>query len=235
MTSTISSAPVPVNTVAQPANAAPSSAAAGTTSSLAGVPAPPTVRSYATAATKTAISSPPIASSNPPAAVGGPSAASHHAKSNSISPMNGKSSILPAVPTVGGPAIVNSSTPMNGGSGHGDHSRKPSSVTISAAGTSGYMPNGGPVGSNSTRPNISFGSMTAGGSPAIANSVPHHAQASSLSAPMTNPRVTSPASSPSPIPQPTASGGRPPPSGLQGQGNGLNFGSMGGEGPDHSV
>ena len=73
-------------------------------------------------------------------------------------------------------------------------------------------------------------------SPAIVHSAPYIANSSSslaVSAPP-NPRVTSPATSPSPIPQPPASGGRPP-SGLPAQGNGLSFGSMGGEDPSVSL
>lgn len=103
-----------------------------------------------------------------------------------------------------------------------EHGRK-QSVVITAAGTSGQTPNGGPVGQN-VRPNINFGSM-AQGSPAIVNSVPYSSQTASLPAPRHDPRITSPAHSPSPIPQPPASGGKPP--SLQGQGNGLSFGSMG--------
>lgn len=76
---------------------------------------------------------------------------------------------------------------------------------------------------------IQFGSIT--GSPAASHSTPQVAQPSA-SAPIpipSNPRVTSPAQSPSPIPQPSASGGRPP-SGLSQQGNGVTFGSLGGDG-----
>ncbi|KAI9820238.1 MAG: hypothetical protein M1827_005860 [Pycnora praestabilis] len=204
----------------------------GTTSPLAAVPAPATARSYANATKKPF--SPPIASSttgpSSPVAVGG-STAAQHGKSSSISPVNGKHSIPPAVPVA--PSIVNSNNVVNGSSSSGTHARKPS-VTISAAGTSGYIPNGGPVAGPASRPgSIQFGSINAGGSPAAANPVPQSHQSNSslaVSAP-TNPRITSPQTSPSPIPQPAASGGRPP-SGLQGQGNGLSFGSLGGEAGD---
>ncbi|KAL1650397.1 hypothetical protein SLS58_001214 [Diplodia intermedia] len=191
----------PTTNAAQTANAASNQSTGTTSPSVAGA-AQPAAKSYASAATKKSASPPAIASSTPQVAVG----SAQHGKTGSV---NGKSQIQPAVPAVG-PAPI-----ANGAPAHG---RKPSSMTISAAGTSGPMANG-----SNTRPNISFGSMNAGGSPAIANSVP---QAPQNSTP--NPRITSPATSPSPIPQPPASGGRPPAS-LQGQGNGLSFGSMGGE------
>jgi hypothetical protein len=61
-----------------------------------------------------------------------------------------------------------------------------------------------------------------------APAVPASSQAQAgLGAPSTNPRVTSPQTSPSPIPQPASSGGRPPPSTYQAQGNVPNFGSFG--------
>ncbi|KAK7714421.1 hypothetical protein SLS57_007147 [Botryosphaeria dothidea] len=191
----------PTTNAAQTANAASNQTTGTTSPSVAGA-AQPAAKSYASAATKKSASPPAIASSTPQVAVG----SAQHGKTGSV---NGKSQIQPAVPAVGAPPIAN---------GAPAHGRKPSSMTISAAGTSGPMANG-----SSNRPNISFGSLNAGGSPAIANSVP---QAPQTTTP--NPRITSPATSPSPIPQPPASGGRPPAS-LQGQGNGLSFGSMGGE------
>ena len=193
------------------------------------MPAQPTARSYANA-TKKQLTPPAIASSSPPVAVGGSQPVQQHVKSTSISPVNGKNSIPPAVPSVA-PAIVNSSSIANGSAVQADHSRK-SSVTISSS--QGYMPNGGASGSNN-RASITFGSMNAGGSPAIANSVPHNPQNTSLSTPpASNPRIISPAQSPSPIPTPAASGGRPP-SSLQGQGMALNFGSTGGDSNDQNV
>ena len=179
----------------------------------------------------------------------------------SVSPVNGKTSIPPAVSPLAGPppiAVGHNSTAVNGaasgpgpgpgpgsgpGSGHGpalgpgEHNRK-SSVTISAAGATGYRPNGGPVaGSSSRSSNIRFGALDAAGSPAASYSVPQssHQSSSSLSvgAPQ-NPRVTSPQTSPSPIPQPAASGGRPP-TGLQAHPNAMNFGSWGAESTETHV
>ena len=180
--------------------------------------------SYASTAKK-AVSSPPIAtgsSPSPAVAVGGSAPVQQHGKSSSISPVNGRSSIPPAVPAVSAPAIAHGSS-VNGGSG--DHSRKPS-VTI-ANGPNNFGANGGPVGGS--KGGIQFGSIT--DSPAASHSTPQIAQ-STGSAPMPipgNPRVSSPAQSPSPIPQPAASGGRPP-SGLAQQGNNVTFGSLGGDG-----
>lgn len=126
------------------------------------------------------------------------------------------------------PASSSTTTAMQ----NGDHGRKPS-VIISASGTSGQIPNGAPVG-QSSRPNINFGSINGpSGSPAIASSAPHPPQTPALNAPR-DPRVTSPTHSPSPIPQPAASGGKPP-STLPGQSNGLSFGSMGADNGDANV
>ncbi|THZ26747.1 ARM repeat-containing protein [Aureobasidium pullulans] len=108
---------------------------------------------------------------------------------------------------------------------NGDHGRKPS-VIISASGTTGQIPNGGPQ-TQSSRPNINFGSMNGPtGSPAIASSVPAQQTTPNLSA--ANPNIISPSHSPSPIPQPAASGGKPP-ANLPGQNNAPNFGSFGAE------
>jgi translation initiation factor 4G len=176
--------------------------------------------SYASTAKK-AVSSPPVASGSstptPAVVVGG--SASQHGKP-SISPVNGRSSVPPAVPTVSAPAIAHGSA-TNGGS---DHGRK-ASVTINA--NNGYMANGGPVGGS--KGSIQFGSLA--DSPAVSHSTPqisHPTPSAAIPIPG-NPRVTSPAQSPSPIPQPSASGGRPP-SGLGGQGNNMTFGSLGGDG-----
>jgi translation initiation factor 4G len=123
----------------------------------------------------------------------------------------------------GGPqsGTVPNGTPSSGG----DHGRKVS-VVIGRDGASGYPPNGGPV-NNGRASNISFGSINQS-SPLPAASVPHSSQTSSLATPQANPRTTTPTHSPSPIPQPPASGGRPP-SSLQNQSNGMQFGSMGGD------
>ncbi|KAH8594726.1 hypothetical protein B0O99DRAFT_513255 [Bisporella sp. PMI_857] len=149
--------------------------------------------SYAASAKK-AVSSPPIATSSstpsPAVAVGG-SAPVQHGKSNSVSPVNGRTSISPAVPVVSAPAIAHSSA-ANGA----DHSRK-SSVTISANGPSSFNPSGGPVGGKNT--SIQFGSMA--DSPRASHSSPQISQ-SNASAPVPIPgRVSSPPKSPSPIPQ----------------------------------
>jgi translation initiation factor 4G len=106
-----------------------------------------------------------------------------------------------------------------------DHSRK-ASITIGANG--GYMSNGGPVGGQKAG-NIQFGFTD---TPPASHSVPQITQQTAsapIPIPGSNPRVISPAQSPSPIPQaPVSSGGRPP-SGLA-QGNGMTFGSLGGDG-----
>lgn len=148
-------------------------------------------------------------------------ASAHHGNSPSTTSntVNGKSSMQNQQPS--GVTIVNGAPPVHAA----DHSRK-QSVTISSAGTTGFIPNGGPAG-NPNRNSIQFGSVDqqsspAMGSPAIPASQPH----TNLNVAPVNPRVTSPSSSPSPIPQPASSGGRPP-STYQAPGNAPNFGSFG--------
>ncbi|KAL8898388.1 MAG: hypothetical protein Q9192_002112 [Flavoplaca navasiana] len=188
--------------------------------------APPPARSYASA-TKKNSSPTPATNLSTPSSAGGAGPA-QHGKAESTSTVNGKGPITPAVPAVGGaPAIVNGKTSATPPSVPADHGRK-ASITITPAGTSGYLPNGDQVGAKPAGGNaIKWGTLNADGSPAMANAVPQPSQSTNALAvnPPTNPRVTSPAASPSPIPQPPASGGRPP-SAFQGQPNGMSFGSM---------
>ncbi|KAJ5673794.1 hypothetical protein N7462_009233 [Penicillium macrosclerotiorum] len=184
--------------------------------------AAPPARSYANATKKSATDS-----TAAPVTVGG---SAQHGKSTSVSPVNGKP-MQTQQPQQSGVTIVNGGAPT-APAAQGDHSRKPS-VTITSAGTSGYMPNGGPA----SRPNsLQFGfanqqSSPNMGNPAVlASSQPQ----SGLGAPSMNPRVTSPQTSPSPIPQPASSGGRPPPSTYQAQGNVPNFGSFGDSGDNNA-
>jgi translation initiation factor 4G len=180
---------------------------------LAATQAP--TKSYANATKKSATDS-----TAAPVTVGG---SAQHGQSSSVSTVNGK----PMQPqsqqsASSGVTIVNGAPTAPAASS--DHSRKPS-VTITSSGTSGYIPNGGGPAS---RPNsLQFGfqqSSPSMGAPAVPAS--NQAQAG-LGAPSANPRVTSPQTSPSPIPQPASSGGRPPPSTYQAQGNVPNFGSFG--------
>lgn len=169
--------------------------------------------SYASAAgAKT--STPVVATgSNPPIVATGSSAtAPRHAKSSSISPLNGRPNIMPAIPNV--PPVAHGTLNANGVA---DHSRK-SSVTMSANGPNSYSTNGGTAGGKA---NIQFGYQ----SPAVSTSSPKPGSAP-IPIPDSNPRVTSPQASPSPIPQPSASGGRPPSGTAQ---QGMTFGSFGGE------
>ncbi|KAL8689479.1 MAG: hypothetical protein Q9218_004860 [Villophora microphyllina] len=199
--------------------------------------APPSARSYASATKKQSSPTSATNSANSPTATGsgGPV---QHGKVDSISAINGKAAITPAVPAVGGaPPIVNGKNPSNPSTGSADHGRKPS-VTITSAGTSGYLSNGGQAG---TKPangkDIQFGTFNPDGSPALANAVPQPLPSTNALAvnALQNPRVTSPAASPSPIPQPPASGGRPP-SSFQAQTNGVSFGSLPyGDDPNTSV
>ena len=147
-----------------------------------------------------------------------------HGQSASVAFINGKSSMQQnQAPVAGGPTIVNGNT-------LGDHARKPS-VTISAAGASGYMPNGGPTGRSHS---LRFGSLDTQESQPAGNTETAQNQQNLGVAPAANARITSPDASPSPIPQTLVSGGRPP-SSLPGQGNNLNFGSPSGDQSDMNV
>ncbi|KAH4415455.1 hypothetical protein HBH92_077920 [Parastagonospora nodorum] len=205
MSASTSNAQNPViaaSSTATPAN----SSSAGSSANVAAGSAQPTARSsYANATQKN--SSPTIASSGaPPVAVGGPQTA-QHGKSSSVSPVNG-GSIKPAIPTM--PAIVS-----GGPNGNGDHSRKPSvQMKQTPPTTAGGPPSG-----------IKFGSLA--GSPAPAHAQP--AVQGSLNIQAQNPRVASPAHSPSPIPTPISGG--PKPDGLPTRPN-LVFGGQGSESND---
>ncbi|ORY69961.1 uncharacterized protein BCR38DRAFT_481117 [Pseudomassariella vexata] len=161
-------------------------------------------------------------SSNSPLVAAGSSVpAAQHAKSNSVSPVNGRSNppIMPAVPTVVAPAVVHGTSSTNGASD--SHSRKPS-VTMNPNGLNSYSANGSTVGG--AKGNIQFGYQS---SPAVSHSTPQGISAP-IPIPGGNPRVTSPQHSPSPIPQPSASGGGRPPSNAQ-PGSTVTFGSFGGD------
>ncbi|KLJ05923.1 translation initiation factor 4G [Blastomyces silverae] len=149
----------------------------------------------------------------------GPAQTPQHGKSPSVS-LNGKHMQHPAAPVAGGLTIVNGNTAPNTSL----HDRK-SSVTINP----GLIPNGGPAGASGRANSLRFGSLDSQGAP-VDNSapLPHQPQSTLGANASMNPRTTSPQTSPSPIPQPIASGGRPP-SSLQGQGNNFNFGSFGGD------
>ena len=151
--------------------------------------------------------------------------ASHSSGPHIVSSVH-NASVNPRASNMATPTIANSNMP------NGDHKSRPS-VTISAAGASGHLPNGP---SSATRPNISFGSINASASPSLQHSVPYQNQSSSnLATPSQNPRILSPAASPSPIPTPAASGGRPPTGYQTPHGNGPVFGSMGSAGGEVSL
>ena len=161
--------------------------------------APAGAPSYASAAgaNKKPTSSPLIATgSQPPVVVGSSSA--QNGKPSTAAPLNGRPNFTPAVP-VATPPISRGSAIVNGGP---DHARK-SSVTISANAPAGHIANGGHVGAHK---NIQFGFNE---SPAVAHSTPQMGGAAPIPIPGGgNPRIQSPAHSPSPIPQmPQQSGG----------------------------
>ncbi|KAI1500470.1 hypothetical protein F5X99DRAFT_236131 [Biscogniauxia marginata] len=182
----------------------------------AAVPAP----SYASAAgaAKKPLPVPVVAtgSHQPVVAAGSSASTSHHAKSSSVSPMNGRPNIMPAVPAAvpGAPPVAHGTSNMNGLS---DHSHK-SSVTMSANGPNSHSANGGSLGNK-----IQFGFH----SPAPSHSSPQPGSAPVPIPGHKDPRVTDPQNSPSPIPPPSASGGRPPSSTAQ-QVSTMTFGSFGG-------
>ncbi|PNP40631.1 hypothetical protein TGAMA5MH_07630 [Trichoderma gamsii] len=180
----------------------------------------PTATSYASAAgaPKKPAQAPVVApGSNAPLVVGSAASTAQNAKAASTpSPVNGKQA---AAPTVARGSTLNGSAP--------DHLRK-GSVTMAANGPSGFVPNGGSIGAAKSA--IQFGYD----SPAMGHSTPHVGHSAPIPVPEGNShhRVPSPAHSPAPIPQPSASGGRPP-SSLQQPTNQMTFGSLGSEGDRH--
>ena len=147
-----------------------------------------------------------------------------HNKTGSLS--QGKGHFLPAVPSVGGPINVNGKNAVN--AAQSNHYRQPS-FTISASGISGSSSNGEVMAGKPAVANSMplFGSLNQSAhSPSIANS--NLQSSGSLNPHSPNPRITSPQNSPSPIPQPGASGGRPP-SSLQGANASVSFGNFGPE------
>ncbi|ATY67264.1 eukaryotic translation initiation factor subunit eIF [Cordyceps militaris] len=88
--------------------------------------------------------------------------------------------------------------------------------------------NGGPPAPAGNKSNIQFGFD----SPSVAHSTPQSSNVAPMAIPAANNagRVPSPAHSPSPIPQPSASGGRPPTMQAGGQ---MTFGSLGSDGERH--
>lgn len=141
-----------------------------------------------------------------------------HGKPSAVSPVNGK---ISGPPTPGAPVVVSSNGPSSA-----DHSRKPS-VTMS-----GNLPNGASAGPSPRPHAMQFGAIN-NGSPAVVNSNLHVPQSANLTTPIAN---SGPARTPSPIPAPSTSGGRPP-TGPQSQGNPLNFGNFAGNdsGPEGTV
>ncbi|KAM0455107.1 hypothetical protein ACHAPV_007998 [Trichoderma viride] len=180
----------------------------------------PTATSYASAAgaPKKPAQAPVVApGSNAPPVVGSAASTAQNAKAASTpSPVNGKQA---AAPTVARGSTLNGSA--------ADHLRK-GSVTMAANGPSGFVPNGGSIGAAKSA--IQFGYD----SPAMGHSTPHVGHSAPIPVPEGNShhRVPSPAHSPAPIPQPSASGGRPP-SSLQQPTNQMTFGSLGSDGDRH--
>lgn len=180
--------------------------------------------SYASAAgaSKKPTATPLIAAGSHPApvVVGSSAPASQNGKP-AAPPVNGRPNITPAIPTVSGPPAIARST-LNGAAG--EHARK-SSVTITGNAPQGHIANGGPVGGASkSMPQFGFNE-----SPAVSHSTPHTGGAAPIAIPGGgNPRVMSPAHSPSPIPQmPQQSGGQRAPSTTQAP---VTFGSFPGDG-----
>ncbi|KAL4913287.1 hypothetical protein BDW62DRAFT_167996 [Aspergillus aurantiobrunneus] len=191
------------STAAQAASHSSAPSLSGKASPQAPVPAPissstAVPRSYANATRKSATDSTAAA----PVTVGG---SSQHGKSTSTS-VSGKPMQQSQNPT-----IVN-------GAPASDHSKQPS-VTITADFPSNRAQTG--------RPNsLQFGFANQQTSPNMGNpaALANQPQTGLGVTPPINPRTTSPQTSPSPIPQPASSGGRPPPSSYQAQ---VNFGSFG--------
>lgn len=195
------------------------------------VPTAPAVgRSSYAAATKSSISPNVSASSNMATAIEGTMPSQQHGHGDAIPPVNGNIPTIAAIPSLEASAGMTGNGNFSNNTAS-DHNRKPS-FTITPSGA-----NGGPHGNQPNKANgIQFGSMNVGGSPAPGASpaLAHTTPANLGIAGLSNPRIVSPQTSPSPILRPAVSGGRPP-SSLQNQGNNLIFGQSGLESSDPSV
>lgn len=155
---------------------------------------------------------------------------SQHGNVESIPPVNGNMPTLSAIPTLVASAGLNGNNTFATAT-PSDHNRKPS-FTVTSSGVNG----GQNAGQAAKTSNIQFGSVNAlgspapGASPALPNSSPSNLGVAGL----VNPRILSPQVSPSPIPHPAPSGGRPP-SSLLNQGNSLIFGQSSPDSNDLSV
>lgn len=152
---------------------------------------------------------------------------SQHGNGETIPPLNGNTPAVTGIPSFEGQTGMNGNNALPA-SGVPEHGRTPS-FTITPSGINGAPPVGQPNKAN----NIQFGAIGVGGqpiSPAQASSSPANLGVGGV----VNPRMVSPQASPSPVPRPAVSGGRPP-SGLQNQGNPLVFGQPGPETNDPNV
>ena len=156
--------------------------------------------------------------------------AGHLSKPSAGTQVNGRIPIHPAVPATNSPTIIGDHSPTTSAAAAGDLGRK-QSVTVSAPGTQENTPNGvSNVGKTSTGNNIQFGSMATNASPQLRNDSPQPTISSDSLAvkSSSNPRITSPQLSPSPIPQPPVTSGGKPPSALHGHNNSVNSLTFGG-------
>lgn len=228
----MTSIPQQTNTPAQTSISGPQSAAWKQSPSVPQGPisvAPAVGRSSYAAATKSFIPSNASGSSNMATAIEG-AMPSQPSSGEAIPSVNGNIPTIAALPSLEASAGVNGDNNLSASTAP-DHNRK-ASFTVTPS-----VINGGPLGGQTNKTiNIQFGSANVGGSPApgaspaLTNSSPGNlGVAGSM-----NPRIISPQASPSPIPQPAASGGRPP-SSLQNQGNSMVFGQSGSESNDPSV
>jgi translation initiation factor 4G len=191
--------------------------------------APAVGRSSYAAATKQSILSNASGSSKMATAIEG-SMPSQHGNADAIPTVNGSIQPKAAVPLLEPSVNPNGNNPLPP-TNVPDHTRNPS-FTFTSSGINGGPPGGRPSKGN----HIQFGSAKVGGSPASrASPGPANVSPANLGvAGLVNPRTISPQTSPSPIPQPVISGGRPP-SSLQSQANGLVFGQSGPEPIDLDV
>jgi translation initiation factor 4G len=191
--------------------------------------APAVGRSSYAAATRSSL--PPNASgpSNMATAIEG-SMPLQHGNGEALPSINGNVPTIAAIPSPEAPGGMNGNNTLPAGISP-DPNREPS-FTVTPSGI-----NGGPaVGQPNKAINLQFGSLNVVGSPAsgtLAAAANNSTTNLGVAGPV-NPRMISPHSSPSPVPRPAISGGRPP-SSLQNQGNGLVFGQSGPESNDPNV
>lgn len=204
-----------------------SSGQSSTTIAAATAGSRPSQVSYAQATKKPSLTPPIVASNTGPSPPVVSGAQGTNARTSNASPVNGKTQVAPAVPTVT-PAMSNSSVIVNGTSGPSNGHGRKSSIVSGGNGGNAWMQNGNPHTNRQQQNNaaqIQFGSFPANQPGPAPGSLPVNPSSNLTTPAVPTPVISSPQMSSS-LPQPAVSGGRPPVQGGRDQST-ITFGSLG--------